>query len=572
MLSRTVAVLLLASALCQGQMTREQKVADFLQLASVYAVNYGPLQWKTQALGVDPLNLGDWLDKVAKSSDDLDFYEVCVAYVASLNDAHSAFEVPSDFQARLGFDADIYDGKILIDSINRSQLSSVKYPFAIGDEVVSIDGVAPADLVQQFTKYAIAANDVSTRRSASELLTVRPQIIMPHAHQIGDEAVVVIRNQNGEEHTYSIPWAKVGTPLTFVGPVISPFLPNASAGVAGSSPGDYMAPLRRLRNLRLPKTKATTGFGALKPLFNMPPGFVVRMGATGYDSLYSGTFSAQGRTLGYIRFPDFLYYSPDDLENELAFMETNTDGLIIDVMHNPGGDACVTEDALKHFFTTQFRSIGLEIRATRAWVLDFMQALEWAQFAGAPDDVIQQYKDLLQQVENAYAMPSGRTPPLPVCESTVDLSPATDQNGNVIGYSKPIMVLTDEFTASAAEFFSAVMQDNQRARLFGARTMGAGGNVSGYTATTYSYGAASVTESLMSRKAPIVTREFPTAPYVENIGVRPDNVQEYATVDNLVNHGATFVSAFTDAMVQHIESGVAPREVGGHRVPPKPRR
>jgi hypothetical protein len=333
-----------------------------------------------------------------------------------------------------------------------------------------------------------------------------------------------------------------------------------------------MAPLRRLRNLRLPKTKAIAGFGALKPLFNMPSGFVLRMGSNMYDSLYSGTFTAQGRTLGYIRFPDFMYYSPDDLENELAFMETNTDGLIIDVMHNPGGDACVTEDALKHFFTSQFRSIGLEIRATRAWVLDFMQALEWAQYSGAPDEVIQQYEDLLQQVEDAYATPSGRTPPLPVCESTLDLSPATDQNGNIIGYSKPIMVLTDEFTASAAELFSAVMQDNGRARLFGARTMGAGGNVSDYPVTTYSFAAASVTESLMSRKAPIVTREFPTAPYVENIGVRPDDVQEYATVDNLVNHGATFVTAFTDAMAQHIESGGAPRDVDGRRLPPRPRR
>src|SRR5207237_8191678 len=95
-------------------MTKEQKMADFLQLASTYAINYGPLQWKRDALHVDALNVGDWINQAANSADDLAFLEVCVAYVASLNDAHDAFEVPSDFEASLGFSADIYECKILI--------------------------------------------------------------------------------------------------------------------------------------------------------------------------------------------------------------------------------------------------------------------------------------------------------------------------------------------------------------------------------------------------------------------------------------------------------------------------
>jgi hypothetical protein len=85
--------------------------------------------------------------------------------------------------------------------------------------------------------------------------------------------------------------------------------------------------------------------------------------------------------------------------------------------------------------------------------------------------------------------------------------------------------------------------------------MGAGGNVNQYQVTTYSEGAATLTESLMHRKNPIVTPEYPTAPYVENIGVRPEIVQDYMTVDNLLNHGATFVQAFTDAAVKLINSG-----------------
>ena len=338
--------------------------------------------------------------------------------------------------------------------------------------------------------------------------------------------------------------------------MISPFLPGADAASA-AAPGDYMAPLRRLRNLRLPAAKSrkyVAGYDATKPLFNLPSTFQIRMGGGRFDFYYTGTFTAQGLTIGYLRIPDFGFEFTSDLEKELAYMQANTDGLIVDIMSNPGGDGCTAESAAAHLIPTQFRSIGLEIRATRFWVLGFAQALQDAQDFGASDTEIQQLQDLLQQVENAYATPSGRTPPLPVCNSTLDISPAMDTKGNMIAYTKPIMVLTDETTASAAEWFAATMQDNQRALFFGARTMGAGGNVNDYPVTTYSFATATVTESLMSRPSKVITSDFPSANYVENIGVRPDVQQQYMTVDNLTNKGATFVQAFSDAMVQYINS------------------
>lgn len=550
---RIIALSLAVSAMCSGQMTKDQKVADFLQLASTYAINYGPVQWKRDALHVDILNIGDWMNQAANSADDLAFYEVCVAYVASLNDAHDAFGVPSDFDAFLGFSVDIFDGKFLIDFIDRTQLSGRKYPFQIGDELVSIDGMAAADLLQSFLVYGVSANDVSTRRFAALFLTDRNQGYMPHAHQIGDTATVVINMQVGGTRTFTIPWAKTGTPLTFVGPVISPFL--SGAGVTQeAAPLDYMAPLRRLRNMRLPGKKAITGFDDPNPIFALPTGFQIRMGTGQFDFYYSGTFTAQGLTIGYLRIPDFGFEDTINLEKELAYMQANTDGLIVDVMRNPGGDPCVAESAAAHLIPNVFRSIGLEIRATRGWVVGFTQALQSAQAAGAPDAVIQQLQNLLQQVETAYATPSGRTPPLPICDASLDVPPAADSNGNMIAYTKPVMLLTDEITASAAEAFAATMQDNQGALLFGARTMGAGGNVNTYPVTTYSFSNSTVTESLMSRKNPVITGDFPTANYVENIGVRPDVQQEYMTIDNLRNNGATFVQAFSDAMVQYINS------------------
>jgi C-terminal processing protease CtpA/Prc len=229
-------------------------------------------------------------------------------------------------------------------------------------------------------------------------------------------------------------------------------------------------------------------------------------------------------------------------------MQQTTDGLILDIMRNPGGDVCFAEDLLTRVNPNSYRTVGLEIRATRSWVMDFLQALENAMAFGADDATVQQLQNNLSAVQQAFHHPSGRTAPLPVC------GPSLDMNGRMNAYTKPIMLLTDEFTSSAADLFAAVMQDNGRALLFGNRTMGAGGNVNLYEATTYSEGFAYVTESLMSRKNRITTMEFPATTYIENVGVRPDIVRDYMTSDNLVNNGSTFVKAFTDAMATYIYS------------------
>src|ERR1700682_2330807 len=176
-------IFLAAAVLCPAQMTPDQKMYDMFQLSSTYALNYGPAQWKRDAFKYDLLDISTWLDQAAKSKDDLDYYEVLVAYVAAVNDAHDVFLLPSDFEATLGFSVDIYDGKVLVDFVPGGNSNGVAFP-VVGDELVSIDGTAAADLIQALTKYAIAANPLSTSRVAAALLTHHIQAIMPHAHEI----------------------------------------------------------------------------------------------------------------------------------------------------------------------------------------------------------------------------------------------------------------------------------------------------------------------------------------------------------------------------------------------------
>ena len=116
-------------------------------------------------------------------------------------------------------------------------------------------------------------------------------------------------------------------------------------------------------------------------------------------------------------------------------------------------------------------------------------------------------------------------------------------------YTKPLIVLTDEFSASGGDMFPAIIQDNHRGPLFGMRTMGAGGSVVGFTGPPYTESFFRITVSLMNRGRLIHDAGFPPAPYIENIGVRPDIVLDYMTRENLMTAGAPFVQAFTQALL-----------------------
>ena len=78
-----------------------------------------------------------------------------------------------------------------------------------------------------------------------------------------------------------------------------------------------------------------------------------------------------------------------------------------------------------------------------------------------------------------------------------------------IVYTKPIIVLIDEFSISAADIFPSMIQDNKRAILVGMRSSGGGGSVSGWPTGFYSESLSTNTNTLVVRKKPIITRTFP---------------------------------------------------------------
>ena len=554
-MKRFIAVFLLVVCPTFAALSKEQKIFDFTVLAQTFATNYGPYHWKVRALNVDALNLKPWFAKVEATKDDLEFLDVLVDYVGVLQDGHVSLSFPASFEATLGFSTDLYDGKVLIDSISREQQPRSRFPAVIGDELVSMDGVPVNQLLDRFAKYKMTGNPRATRRQAAGLLTIRPQEVIPAAASLGDTVEVEVRRAaSGTLEKYKLPWTKIGIAFTDLGRVPAALTTakqdSRPSALEDDSLPPYMRPLAPLLNSRLPRDpEGVLNFGSDSPIYAFPTGFRLRL-AGGPDFFASGTYVVEGKTIGWIRIPSFEPPSEEEaienFEREIAFLQENTNGLVIDVMRTPGGSVAFNEALLQRLIPNTFRTIGFELRATNSWVQSFAAQLSLARLFGVEPWVLQHlennYKDVLQanrEGGNTGSISLNQTGSLILLPSPVT-------------YRKPLIVLVDDFSGSSADAFPAVIQDNGRGKIVGYRTMGLGGNVVEFAGTVYSQVTVRVTQSLMTRREPVVTTDLPTAPYVENIGVRPDIELDYMTRENLLNQGTSFVNSFTRIILDQI--------------------
>ena len=563
-----LAILLVSVAITPlfGQLSREQMRVDFEQLAALVAKHYAPYEWKRDALGHDAMDLRPWLQRVSQAKDDLEFLEICAEYMAALRDLHSGFFVPSDFVAEAPLFVDYYDGKPLIESIDRSVLPVRLFPVQVGDELIAVDGQPVAAWVERVSKLQSFANPSATRRWALDQIFFRVQAVLPRAHEIGETLRIEVRREaTGAVETYEVPWDKSGTPVLRIGPTVTP---TRSARTHGRSTsligrkgdlGETLTVLEQLRIRRAPAQKSTrlVGFGSVRPAFNPPQGFVQRLGARGSDVIYSGSYRADGLNIGLIRIPNFPSGSAAtamlrQIDAEVEWMKNNTDGLVLDLMRNPGGDVCLATDLAARFIPYRFRALGDELRPWLEYIRFWRDELDFATEIGFDNTTLALLEAIISDLESAYGEVRGRTGPWDICTLSLDREPVRDRDGNASAYHKPMIVLIDEFSTSSGDVLPAMLQDANRALMFGKQTAGGGGlSFETYTGF-YSEATASVSFSLGTRARAVSPAGLPTTNYIENVGVLPDFDVDIMTRENLLTGGAPFVRLFTSAIVDHI--------------------
>ena len=580
---KTLFALLLLGAVSFGQqLTVQQRVDDFQYLASVVSRNSATIAWKKQAFGFDARDLGPWLEKVRAAKDDLEYYDILIDYTASFRDYYTYLTLPSDYVAWMSFTADVYEGKAIVESIDRDILPEADYNLAVGDEIVSIDGKAASDLLEKIGKYFVDSNPESTRRAAAELLTYRTQAFMPPAAQVGTTATVVLKKANGTTVTLQVPWQTSGTAMS-VGPVVDimtsrrapgsprqPRVPNAANAIELPLHERLQEEIdgsgRRRAGGRLAAAElnpsaqvesATPGIesvGSFEPIYALPAGFVQRRGTSFSDWFFSGSFTSGGKRIGLIRFAEWSSSSSftSQLDTEIAWMNANTDVLVIDQMRDDLTSICGSDAAAARFIGKAYRQPGIQFRATWANVQTFQATLDSAIEGGASADQVALYQNLVNDLRDKYYSGGGNAAPYPFCGTSLDRNAVRASNGTIVNYEKPILLLTDELSS---DHFAATVKDNREARIqqFGMPTSGRlGVSINGpggaFTETTVH-----VKDGVSVRPKATARPGFPETTYIENAGVYPEIVNNYMTLDNFRTKGAAFVEAFTKAAVALVQ-------------------
>ena len=565
----SVVFLLICAPGALAQMSPAQRTQDFEQLAGFVSRAYAPYQWKIDAFGYDAFHLAPWLSRVADARSDLEYFELCAEYIASLRDLHSGFSLPSDFVASIPIGVDLYDGRPLIDSIDRTRIPVTLYPFQIGDELISVDSEPVSHWIFRVSRLQSFANPRATSRWALDQIFYRTQAAIPRAPQINDFARIVIRRKiTGDEETYEIPWTVTGTPYTVTGPVPTPqVLPPSLRDrrlAASGLRADEAGPPRRfgaesLAVRRVPEFKRLRGLGSVRPAFQLPPDFVVRQGNSPGSLIFSGTYLAGDYRIGYLRIPSFPS-SPftastmlRQIDTEIEFFNLSVHGLVVDVMRNPGGSVCLTNDILSRLIPIPFRTIGDQFRPTYEVVQIFRDDLQFLIDVGAGSEEVMAAEEFLHEIETAYYGDRGITAEIPACGYSLEVEPARKLDGSLLAFKKPAMlVLIDEFSASAADAFPAVLQDANRALMFGKRTAGGGGLIYPKPVGIYSEAFASLSISLGVRLKESRFYDIPPTRFLENAGAWTDFDYDIMTEANLLNNGRPFVDAFTQKIIEHI--------------------
>jgi len=520
----------------------DQRIADFEHLVHMVNKYYGPLKWKKDGLGCDILEAAEtYRAKIYETTDDLAFFDLMFGYIAEFQDGHTGFSIPSTYRASLNFAVDLYEGKLLVDRIYDSTLQ-----LSVGDEILTMDGEQAEDLITRLRRYLPSGFELCSQRWATTLVTNRSQELIPEV--VSGPVTLEIKSQDGTKKTITLQWETSGTPY-FSGYYDDPF---DQANRSDSSLLD------RLQRIELPPKRADflinlMKYGHRAPSFTMPDSFNQRLG-TGTDEFFSGTYSAEGKTIGFLRVPKMYvnkYSSMEVLKNELIALDQITDGLVIDIMDNPGGQVDFCNFLARHLHRNEFPQILFEMRPTWELIISIESALN----GNLPETLRAFYEYLYDELVNAYTTDKLLTDPISLDGTALGLMmpPAQDSQGNPIGYSKPIIILINELSISGGDYFPATMKDSGRAKLVGMRTAGGGGHVVGYYYEfPYSETAISLTGSLMYRYKPEDVPGYPQTHYIENVGVHPHIEYDYQNVNDLLQGGQHYVVFFTQVILDEI--------------------
>lgn len=557
-LTKLTALYLILTPLVAHAASAERMKGDLDSIVNTMKNQYALLDFKKELFGV---SIDDQAD-LAKSRIDAisgitqkDFHVILKDFFSSFRDYHTNVHFYSTEMARLPFHIREMEGEYFVSFVDESKMPPTWSGLFLGDQILSFDGVPIADAVLSMIPESIRDSYTKTDLNMACLkLTSRAGARGEFVPQ--GPVTIKFKSPFFYETSYQqFIWDY--TPETFTN------------WIKFEEEPEYKTVLHEIVESKKTISAHQPFFDELRVKGGIPndiPGaresYVPPLGLIWWESDPNSPFHAyiyeneDGERIGYLRIP--AYQSSDEAINQLfnviTLFEERTDALVIDQINNPGGDlffcytlaSLLTQDCLetpRHRQAITQRDVSLALYFLEEF--EHIDDNESAVAAFGPlfygfqvnYQFVQYWKDWARFIVDQWSQ--GKTFTDPYYLYGCDLIPPNPY----ITYSKPILILINEMDFSCGDFFPAIMQDNKRAKLLGAKTSGAGGYILPVSFPNLSgISSFSVTGSLATR---------PDGSYLENYGVTPDYECElsiYDLFDNYSDYRCTINGAIDDLM------------------------
>ncbi len=187
--------------------------------------------------------------------------------------------------------------------------------------------------------------------------------------------------------------------------------------------------------------------------------------------------------------------------------------VVIDLVNNGGGSLELGMKMAQALSNEKVEMPAIQFRTSQSWIDQFE-----TESLGAPSDAERELaRRMVAQLTDEAKQ--GKRLSSPVNADV--LVPFELQPNEELHEKMNIVLMVNEMCASMCDLFAAILQDNQMAKVVGARTMGAGGNVVTHHQAPNSHLALRQTESLMVRRV-VKKGKVELGALIENNGVEPD--------------------------------------------------
>ncbi len=534
-------------------LTKVETSNDLETIFTYVETLYGPYEYKQARFGYSIAALEDEArERLAEAPGDDGFYAAANWFLTRLQDAHVGLGMGARSNPVTAYQILValqsVEGKAIVASLLDPALASLG--IAVGDEVVTVDGVAPQDLLGEFLQLDSLANPLSNQQLIALTFlrpgfaaNLRPQAAVAH---------VVFRRAEGGEYTRELIWREVvRNPVDFVQPPAEGTRLNADSFLFRSrSEVDAALPAGSLFALGAPQpfffTSQTVAAFGFQPAIPSPEALAeLELDPSALPDIFAAVYEHSGKKILLVRQPT---YAPADIVLALRYYvallsdyESQVDGLVIDQTHNPGGSVDYVGKFFELFAGEAPRRFVQALNTDRLWIDGFRQAASEVDPTLA-NEPARSFLLRASLVERSYDAGETLTAPMSISDESV-LEP--------IGYvwRKPMMVLIDEFDASGGDAFPMLIKANHVAPLFGQHTMGAGGSVEVVAQLPHSDASLRLTRGLFT-----ASREdgaYVDGDFIENVGVAPD-IEHALTVADFRAGFVDYVQHFSDAIVSEI--------------------